>query len=84
MEQVNFEKLVYELVKPLTAYPNDIVVKTFSEDDDVISLHVVVHKDDLGRVIGRQGRVANAIRTIAYAAAARQQKKLQIDIESFE
>jgi predicted RNA-binding protein YlqC (UPF0109 family) len=84
MEQVNFEKLVYELVKPLTAYPNDIVVKTFSEDDDVISLHVVVHKEDLGRVIGRQGRIANAIRTIAYAAAARQQKKLHIEIESFE
>jgi predicted RNA-binding protein YlqC (UPF0109 family) len=84
MNSVDFEKLVYELVKPLTAFPEDIVVKTFSDDDNVISLHVVVHKDDLGRVIGKQGRVANAIRTIAYAAAARQQKRLQIEIESFE
>jgi len=84
MASINYEKLVYELVKPLTAYPEDIVVKTFSEEDNVIRLHVIVHKDDLGRVIGRQGRVANAIRTIAYAAAARQHKKLEIEMESFE
>lgn len=84
MATVDYEKLVTELVKPITAHPNEVVTKTLSESNTVIALQVLVHPDDLGRVIGKKGRVANAIRTIAYAAAIRQNKRLEIEIDSFE
>ena len=60
--------LVEFLVRALVAEP-DAVRVTELEEDDAIVLEVRVADDDLGRVIGRDGRVANAIRTIAKAAA---------------
>jgi predicted RNA-binding protein YlqC (UPF0109 family) len=60
--------LVEFLVRALVADP-DAVRVTELEEDDAIVLEVRVADDDLGRVIGRDGRVANAIRTIAKAAA---------------
>ena len=81
---VNFEKLIQELVSPLVVFPEDLLVKKFSEDEDVIMLQVLVNKDDLGRVIGKGGKIANAIRTIAYAAASRIGKRVNIDIDSYE
>jgi len=81
---VNFEKLIQELVSPLVVFPEDLLVKKFSEDEDVITLQVLVNKDDLGRVIGKGGKIANAIRTIAYAAASRIGKRVNIDIDSYE
>lgn len=83
MSELNYEKFVSDLVKPLVAFPNEVVVKTFSEDNNTITLQVMVNEKDLGRVIGRRGRVANAIRTIAFACAARNGKKLEISIDSY-
>jgi len=80
---VNFEKLVYDLVKPLVAYFDDLLVKKFSEDEEAITIQVLVNEEDLGRVIGKGGKIANAIRTIAYAAASRLGKKINIDIDSY-
>ncbi len=81
---VNFEKLIHELVWPLVVYPEDLLVKKFSEDEEAITVQVLVNKDDLGRVIGKGGKIANAIRTIAYAAASRIGKRINIDIDSYE
>jgi len=81
---VNFEKLVLDLVTPLVIYPEDLIVKKFSEDEAQITIQVLVNKEDLGRVIGKGGKIANAIRTISYAAASRIGKKISIDIDSFE
>lgn len=80
---VNFEKLISDLVTPLVVHPEDLVVKKFAEDDESITLQVLVNQDDLGRVIGKGGKIANAIRTIAYAAASRLGKKINIDIDAF-
>lgn len=80
---VDFEKLVLDLVTPLVIHPEDLLVKKFSEDETSITIQVLVNQEDLGRVIGRGGRIANAIRTIAYAAASRLGKKISIDIDSF-
>ncbi len=80
---VDFEKLVLDLVTPLVIHPEDLLVKKFSEDETSITLQVLVNQEDLGRVIGRSGRIANAIRTIAYAAASRIGKKIHINIDSF-
>jgi hypothetical protein len=60
--------LVEFLVRALVAEPDAVQVTEFEEDDAIV-LEVRVADDDLGRVIGRDGRVANAIRTIAKAAA---------------
>ena len=60
--------LVEFLVRALVAEP-DAVRVTELEEDDATVLEVRVADEDLGRVIGRDGRVANAIRTIAKAAA---------------
>jgi predicted RNA-binding protein YlqC (UPF0109 family) len=84
MANINYEELVAELIKPLTSHPNDVVVKIFSEKGDTIALHVTVNPEDLGRVIGKKGRVANAVRTIAYAVAIRQNKRLEIELDGPE
>lgn len=80
---VNYEKLIEELVKPLVVHPEDLMVKKFSEEDEMLTMQVIVHEDDLGRVIGKNGRIANAIRTICYASASREGKKITINIDSF-
>lgn len=83
MTEINYEKFILELVKPLVVYPDEIVVQTFSEEEDTISLQVMVNPEDLGRVIGKKGRVANSIRTIAFACASKNGKKINISIDSF-
>ena len=80
---VNYEKLIKNLVHPLVIHPEDLMVKKFSEDDQMLTIQVIVHEDDLGRVIGKNGRIANAIRTICYASASREGKKITINIDSF-
>ena len=80
---VNYEKLIKHLVDPLVIHPEDVMVKKFSEEDDMLTIQVIVNQDDLGRVIGKNGRIANAIRTIAYASASREGKKVTINIDSF-
>ncbi|MFK5883300.1 MAG: KH domain-containing protein [Candidatus Izemoplasma sp.] len=80
---VNYEKLIKDLVTPLVVHPEDLMVKKFSEDDSMLTIQIFVNQDDLGRVIGKNGRIANAIRTIAYASASRDGKKITINIDSF-
>jgi predicted RNA-binding protein YlqC (UPF0109 family) len=60
--------LVEFLVRALVSDPDAVRVEEIEQDDGTV-LEVHVADDDLGRVIGRDGRVANAIRTIAKAAA---------------
>ena len=60
--------LVEFLVRALVSDPDAVRVEEVADDGEVV-LEVRVADDDLGRVIGREGRVANAIRTIAKAAA---------------
>ncbi len=80
---VNFEKVILDLVTPLVVHPEDLVVKKFSEDETSMTIQVLVNAEDLGRVIGKGGKIANAIRTIVYASASRLGKKINIDIDSF-
>ena len=83
MAEINYEKFLSDLIKPIVLYPNEVVVKTFSEVDNLITLQVMVKEEDLGRVIGKKGRVANSIRTIAFACGAKNGKRLEISIDSF-
>ena len=80
---INFEELIKNMVAPLVVNPNDVVVKKLDEDNELLTLQVLVNKEDLGRVIGKNGKIAQAIRTIAYAGASKEGKKIKIDIDSF-
>ncbi|KAA9025901.1 KH domain-containing protein [Niallia endozanthoxylica] len=62
------KELIETIVKPLVDYPDDVQVNVLEEDNRII-YQLSVNKQDMGKVIGKQGRVAKAIRTVVYAAA---------------
>lgn len=83
MADINYESMVAELIKPLVTHPEDVKT-TSSIDGDKVLVKALVNQDDLGRVIGKKGRVASAIRTIAHAAAIRQKQELDIEFSANE
>lgn len=72
-------ELLEFLVKALVEEPEAVVVEELEEDGDLI-YEITVADGDLGRVIGKGGRIANAIRTIAKAAAVRIDRRVIVDI----
>jgi predicted RNA-binding protein YlqC (UPF0109 family) len=72
-------ELLEFLVKALVEEPEAVVVEELEEDGDLV-YEISVADGDLGRVIGKGGRVANAIRTIAKAAAVRIDRRVIVDI----
>ena len=62
------EKLIETIVKPLVDFPEDVRIDV-EEDENRITYKLIVNKEDVGKVIGKQGRVAKAIRTVVYAHA---------------
>jgi uncharacterized protein len=72
-------ELLEFLVKALVEEPEAVVVEELEEDGDLI-YEISVAEGDLGRVIGKGGRIANAIRTIAKAAAVRLDRRVIVDI----
>ena len=72
-------ELLEFLVKALVEDPEAVEVEELEEDGDLV-YEITVAEDDLGRVIGKGGRVANAIRTIAKAAAVRLDRRVIVDI----
>lgn len=68
---MNYENFVSELVKPLVLKPEQVNVEVINQNGNNIQIQVLVDADDLGRIIGRKGRIANSIRTIVHACAAR-------------
>lgn len=72
-------ELLELLVRSLVEDPAAVVVEEMEEDGDLV-YEITVAEDDLGRVIGKGGRVANAIRTIAKAAAVRLDRRVIVDI----
>ena len=68
------------LARSLVADPAAVEVNEVEEIDGEVVLELEVADDDLGRVIGRGGRVANALRSIMKAAATREEKRVVVDI----
>ncbi len=79
---IKFEELIESLILPLVAYPNDVQIIKKSEDEENLEYQVKVNPNDLGRVIGKGGSLAKAIRTILYAGASKEGKKIHLDIDS--
>ena len=72
-------ELVEYLVRALVESPDEVQVEELEENGDVV-LEVTVAEDDLGRVIGRGGRIANALRTVARAAATKEDCRVIVEI----
>lgn len=72
-------ELLELLVKALVEDPEAVVVEELEEEGDLV-YEISVADDDLGRVIGKNGRIVNAIRTIAKAAAVRLDRRVIVDV----
>jgi uncharacterized protein len=70
--------LVEFLARALVEDPEAVQVEEVEENDDLV-LEVTVGPEDLGRLIGKGGRVANAIRTVAKAASARSDRRVMVE-----
>jgi uncharacterized protein len=68
------------LARALVENPDEVEVSEVEEIDGEVVLELEVAEDDLGRVIGRGGRVANALRSVMKAAATREDKRVVVDI----
>ena len=72
-------ELVEVIVKALVDHPEEVVV-TEKTDGNALVLELKVADSDMGKVIGKQGRIAKAIRSVVKAAAAKEDKKVIVDI----
>ena len=72
--------LLESLARKLVDQPDRVTVEQFEEDDGTIVLELAVAEDDYGKIIGRGGRTANAIRSVVKAAAVREDRKVLVDI----
>ena len=82
---MNLVELTEEIVKSLVINKDSVSVKEFpTEEENVMLIQVMVEDSDMGRVIGKEGRTANAIRTLVQASSALTDNKyIKIDIDKF-
>ena len=73
------KELVEVIAKSLVDYPDEVVV-TEKETEKAIVIELHVASSDMGKVIGKQGRIAKAIRSVVKAAASKMEKKVVVDI----
>ncbi len=73
------KELVMHIVKALVDNPDEVTIEETMEKDEII-LKLKVSQDDVGKVIGKQGRIAKAIRTVVRSAANREKVKVSLEI----
>lgn len=76
----NIAGLVSELVTPLVEFPDEVQTTTTETEDGSTLIEVSVNPEDVGRIIGRQGRVIKAIRTLARAAGSRHDLRIEVEL----
>lgn len=76
------KELLLIIAKGLVENPDAVeVVEDAPAEDGTIVFHLHVAEEDMGRVIGKQGRIAKAMRTVMRAAATRQDQKISVEID---
>ena len=75
------KELVEVIAKALVDNPDEVVVSE-TEKDKVIVVDLKVAQSDMGKVIGKAGRIANSIRTVVSAASAKSDKKVIVEIDN--
>ena len=73
------KELVEVIAKSLVDYPDEVQV-TETENDKAVVLELKVAQSDMGKVIGKQGRIAKAIRTVVKAAASKEDRTVIVEI----
>lgn len=71
--------LVDCIVRPLVDFEDDLEI-TSHEEDGAVLIEISVNEEDTGKIIGRQGRVIKAIRTLVRAAASRNDMRVEVEI----
>jgi len=79
VEEANIKSWVEALARDLVDQPDAVTVSSF-EDEGVLVFELTVDPSELGRVIGRQGRTAQALRTLLEAAGARHGRYYELEI----
>ena len=74
------KELLEYLARALVDDPDSVRVEEFEEDDGTVVLELSVAEDDYGKVIGRRGRTAAALRSVVKAAAVKEQRRVLVDI----
>ena len=74
------KELLEYLARALVDEPESVLVEEFEEDDGTVVLELSVAEDDYGKVIGRRGRTAAALRSVVKAAAVKEQRRVLVDI----
>ena len=80
MRADNAKQLLEYLAEGLVDEPDEVTVEEFEEDDGTLVLELSVGDDDYGKVIGRGGRTANALRLVVKAAAVKEDRRVLVDI----
>ena len=78
-------KLTESIIKKLVADPDSVSVKEFTTDEEnTIQIEVLISSDDMGKVIGKNGKIINSIRTIVQASSSLgDNKKVKINVDSY-
>lgn len=82
---MNLIELTESIIKSIVKDEESVAVQEFpSEDENTIDIEVLVSEDDLGRVIGKNGKIANAIRMLVQASSSlKDNKYVKINIDKF-
>ena len=73
------KQVLIDIVKALVTKPDEVAVVE-RQNGDVLHLELSVAPEDMGKVIGKQGRIANAIRSVVKACATKENKTVMVDI----
>ena len=82
---MNLVELTETIIKKLVTDPDSVSVKEFAtEEENAIRIEVLVSSDNIGKIIGKNGKTINSIRTIVQAASSiEDNKKVHINVESY-
>ena len=76
-----YKELLEYLVKNLVTNPDKVVVREEQKEDSKLVLHLNVDSSDMGRIIGKEGRIIRAIREIINSYGMKNSKKVLVDVE---
>jgi len=75
------KQLISVIAKALVDHPEDVRIEERQKDNAVV-YELTVHPGDIGKVIGKQGRIAKALRTVVSSAAVKENRRVYVDIKS--
>lgn len=78
---MNLQELLRSIAAGLVEKPEEVSVSSEDSENGTVVYRLHVAEDDMGRVIGKQGRIAKAIRVVMRAAAAREDQKIMVEID---